>query len=300
MKALFASSAIRRGLLLLPLILLAACGSAPPSQFADFAKLGTALADTTPPLLDAAFEEAVSADSIVLINARNDTEDPDKRLTALEEHDKLLSDRLGIYADLTRHSRLLRSYFVTLGMLADTSGDSGLGNSAEGIVKQLGAIHPRLSAANLGDVDVASFVKAAAPAAVGAFRSIALQKELEVRKDIIARELDLQQAVLAAIAEQMRRDIKLQLQEERQVRVDFPFIDPGNLPGDWADQRLKSLRTPITLQAVDAAARASDSLLTSFIALTEGGGAGGSLAQLLQDVSTAVSLVEALKKPASQ
>jgi len=298
MQQSFTTNALRRGLLLLSLTLLAACGTAPPSQFADFAKLGTALTDSTPPLLDAAFAEAVAADSLVLTDVRERVEDPDTRLTALEEHDKLLSDRLGIYGDLTRHSQLLRSYFVTLGMLADTSGDSGLGDSAKGIVDQLQAINPKLSGASLGDVDVASFVKAAAPAAVGAFRSIALQRELEARAKTIAEELDLQQATLAAIAAQMRADVLLKLQKERQDRVELPFIDPGPLPSDWPDRRLRGLRPPITLQAVDAAARASDSLRIAFIALTEGGGAGGSLAQLLQDVSTVVSLVEALKKPA--
>jgi len=298
MQQPFAMNALRRSLLLLSLTLLAACGTAPPSQFADFAKLGTALTDSTPPLLDAAFAEAVAADSLVLTDVRERVEDPDTRLTALEEHDKLLSDRLGIYSDLTRHSQLLRSYFVTLGMLADTSGDSGLGDGAKGIVDQLQAINPKLAGASLGDVDVASFVKAAAPAAIGVFRSIALQRELEARAKTIAGELDLQQATLAAIAAQMRADVLLKLQKERQDRVELPFVDPGTLPADWPDRRLKGLRPPITLQAVDAAARASDSLRISFIALTEGGGAGGSLAQLLQDVSTVVTLVEALKKPA--
>ena len=289
---------LRRGMLLLSLALLAACGTAPPSQFADFAKLGTALTDSMPPLLEAAFAEAVAADSLVLTEVRDGIEGDENRLTVLEEHDKLLSDRLGIYGDLIRHSQLLRSYFVTLGMLADTSGDSGLGDSAKGIVDQLQAINPKLSGASIGDVNVAGFVRAAAPAAVGAFRSIALQRELEARSKVIAAELDLQQAALNAIAKQMRGDIQIKLQKERQDRVDFPFIDPGPLPGDWPDRRLRSLRTPITLQAVDAAARASDSLLSSFIALTEGGGAGGSLSQLLQDVSTVVTLVEILKKPA--
>jgi hypothetical protein len=299
MRHLHPSGVLRRSLIpLLSLVLLTACSAAPPSQFAEFSRLGTALTDSTPTLLDAAFTEAVKADSLVLTTAREDTPDPEVRLTVLEQHNESLKQRLAIYGDLTRHSRLLRSYFVTLGLLADTSGDSALGDSAKGIVDQLGAIHPKLAASSLGEVDVANFVKAAAPVAVGAFRSVALKRELEARADTIASELDLQQAVLSAIAEQMRADIALQLQRDRQQRVEFPFVDPGPLPGNWADLRLASLQTPITLQAVDAAARAADNLRTSFIALTEGGGAGGSLAQLLNDVSTVVSLVEALKRPA--
>jgi hypothetical protein len=288
---------IRTGVLLALSLLLVGCGSAPPSQFAEFAKLGTVLTDSTPPLLDAAFAEAVTADSIVLTRERDGTTDPNARLDMLEDHSELLSERLQIYADLTRHSRLLRSYFVTLGLLADTSGDSALGDGAKGIVDQLAALHPELEGALVGDVAVGDFVKTAAPVAVGKFRSIALQRELEARASTISAELDLQQAVLTAIAEQMRGDIELSIQEQNRERVEMPFIREGSLPGDWNERRLDALKTPIALEAVDAAARASENLRASFIALSEGGGAGGSLSLLLQDVSTVAALVETLKKP---
>jgi hypothetical protein len=283
--------------LAITLFTLSACGSAPPSQFADFAKLGTALTDSMPTLLDAAFSEAVSADSIVLSQARTALVSPEERLDMLEKSGTLLRDRLAIYSDLTRHSRLLRSYFVTLGLLADTSGDSSIGDGAKGIVDQLSALHPKLENALVGDFAVADFVKAAAPVAVGAFRSVALQRELKARADAITKELDLQQAVLTAIAEQMRSDIGLRIQKQNRETIEMPFIEAGDLPDDWTDRRVNSLQTPITLEAVDAAAAASENLRVSFIALSEGGGAGGSLSQLLQDVSTVVSLVETLKKP---
>ena len=285
-----------RALLAITLVTLSACGSAPPTQFAEFAKLGTALTDSTPPLLDAAFAEAVSADSIVLSQARTASMPPEERLDMLEKSSTLLRERLTIYADLTRHSRLLRSYFLTLGLLADTTGDSKIGDGAKGIVDQLSALHPKLETATVGDFAVAEFVKAAAPIAVGAFRSAALQRELEARADAITKELDLQQAVLTAIAEQMRADIGLRLQKQNRERIEMPFIEAGELPADWTDRRVNSLKTPITLTAVEAAAAASENLRVSFIALSEGDSAGGSLSQLLQDVSTVVSLVETLKK----
>lgn len=285
-----------RSLLLLPILLLAACGSPPPSQFADFAKLGTALTDSTPPLLDAAFREAVRTDSLVLTEVRDTLTDRAERLEMLKASNDVLKERLVIYGDLIRHSRLLRSYFVTLGLLADTSGDSALGDGAKGIVDQLQNIHPDLAGAQIGGDAVGDFLKGAVPVAVGAFRSVALKRELDARATTIASELDLQQAVLTAIAEQMRGDIETRLAQENRERIDKPYLDSGSLPPDWNERRLESLKTPITLEAVDAAARASENLRTSFIALTEGGGAGGSLAQLLEDVSTVVTLVEALKK----
>ena len=94
----------------------------------------------------------------------------------------------------------------------------------------------------------------------------------------------------------MRSDIGLRLQKQNRERIEMPFIETGDLPADWTERRVNSLKTPITLTAVDAAAAASENLRVSFIALSEGGAAGGSLSQLLQDVSTVVSLVETLKK----
>ena len=286
-----------RSLLLLPVILLAACSAPPPSEFADFAKLGTALTDSTPPLLEAAFEEALKTDTLVLSTVRETLTDRQERLDMLNISNDDLKRRLEIYGDLTRHSQLLRSYFVTLGLLADTSGDSALGAGAKGIVDQLQGIHPKLAEASFTDANVGDFLKTAVPVAVGAFRSVALKRELEARAETISSELDLQQAVLSAIAQQMRADIETRMEHENNIRIAQPYLDPGPLPGDWNERRLGSLRTPITLRAVDAAARASENLRTSFIALSEGGGAGGSLAQLLQDVSIVVSLVEALKTP---
>ncbi len=283
--------ALRRAAMLAAVLLLAACGNPPPSQFAEFAKLGTALSDTTPPLLDAAFREAVLADSLVLAQVRETQTDPLQRLDALEENNALLLERREIYADLKQHSRLLRSYFVTLGLLADTSGDSALGTGAAGIVNQLQAISPKLQS----DFALDDFVNAAAPVAIGAFRSIALKRELEARAGAITVELDLQQEVLAAIAEQMRADNLTQVQKLAREQVEQPFMQPGSLPGDWAERRLAGLQRQTVLVAVDAAAQAADNLRLSFIALVEGGDAGASLGLLLQDVSTVVSLVEALQ-----
>ncbi len=297
MQQSLAKNAIRRNFLLLPLILLAACGTPPTSEFADFAKLGTVLTDNTPPLLDAAFDEAVKTDTLVLSEVRETLPDRAERLTMLQASNNALKNRLVIYGDLIRHSQLLRSYFVTLGLLADTSGDSALGTGAKSIVDQLQGIHPNLADAQFGDANVGEFLKAAVPVAVGAFRSIALKRELDARAEAITEELNLQQAVLTAIAEQMRGNIETRLEKQNSEQIDMPYLDPGPLPGDWNERRLASLKTPITLQAVDAAARASENLRASFIALTEGGGAGGSLSQLLQDVSTVVTLVEALQKP---
>jgi hypothetical protein len=166
MQQSLAKNAIRRNFLLLPLIFLAACGTPPTSEFADFAKLGTVLTDNTPPLLDAAFDEAVKTDTLVLSEVRETLPDRAERLTMLQASNNALKNRLVIYGDLIRHSQLLRSYFVTLGLLADTSGDSALGTGAR-YCRSAQGIHPGLADA-IWRRERGRVRKAAVPVAVGA------------------------------------------------------------------------------------------------------------------------------------
>ncbi len=275
---------------------LAACAS--PSQttnqFAEFAKAGATLADSTPPLLDAAFAETVKTDSLILATARGGITDRKSRIDALAQSDKQLAARVQVFADLKRHSQLLRSYFVTLGFLADASGDSALGDSAKGIVDQLGILRPSIANANFEGVAVDTLVQTAVPIAVGAFRSLALKHELEARAKTIASEIDLQRAALAAIAKGMEADMKTRLASTDAESIVRPFVEPGPLPGDWDQRRLASLQRQTALEAVQAAAQASDNLRQSFIALTESGGSAN-LTLLISDVSEVASLVQSLK-----
>ena len=279
---------------LLAILQLGACSAATTDQFAIFSKAGTTLADSTPPLLDAAFAEAVKTDTVVLTVARDSLPDKNERLKALDDSDKLLQQRVEIFADLKRHSQLLRNYFVTLGNLADTSGDSALGDSAKGIVDELGVIHPKLAEASIGGIAVSSLVQTAVPVAVGVFRSVALESELKARATTIASEIDLEKAVLMVISEAMQHDVKARMEQEDFTNIVKPFVNPGPLPSDWNTKRLASLQRPTAIEAVDAAARAADNLRQSFVALTEGG-SGASLALLVADVSRVASLVEQLK-----
>ena len=276
------------------MLLLGACSAATTDQFAVFSKAGTTLADSTPPLLDAAFAETVRTDTVVLTVARASLPDKEERLKALEDSDKLLKQRVEIFADLKRHSRLLRNYFVTLGNLADTSGDSALGDSAKGIVDELGVLHPKLKDASIGGVAVGTLVQTAVPVVVGVFRSAALEHELKERATTIASEIDLERAVLMAISEAMEHDVKARMEQEDFTNIVKPFVGPDPLPSDWNARRLASLQRSTAIEAVDAAAKAAENLRQSFVALTEGG-SGGSLALLVADVSRVASLVEQLK-----
>ena len=274
---------------------LAACTSARLNQFAEFSKAGVALADTTSPLLDAALRQSVMFNSKILIMNRTDASEQAREKAILGDN-KGFRARARIFNDVKRHARLLRAYFVAIGNLADASGDSATGSAAKGLVDALGGLNPTIAAANVGGISVSSFVDSIVPMAVGAFRSAALQEELRARGDTVARELELHQAFLEAVAQSMRSEVEAEAMHAEFTQIIEPYLSTDALPRDWAERRLASFQPDISLDAVEAAAKAAENLKLSFIAATEGhlGAAGVSL--LIGDIERVVTLVEAIRR----
>ncbi len=105
---------------------------------------------------------------------------------------------------------------------------------------------------------------------VAHFRAAALEDELKKRGQTIERELELQQAALRALAQQMRTDLQAQIQQHESAAVVLSFAKDGSLPRSWADDRKGILQSQMSLASVDAAADAATKLKIAFVALTEG------------------------------
>ena len=109
--------------------------------------------------------------------------------------------RLGTYADLKRHTHLLKSYFLAFKSLSKPDAVPGIRTAAKNMTSELGKISPELKALTIGSASVKSLIAPAVPLVVGSFKSSALQSELEARGGMIERELALQEALVQAIAE---------------------------------------------------------------------------------------------------
>jgi len=226
--------------------LLFGCASAKINQFSRFSELGSAYSEAIMGLTKEAGDVAIDADSVALMKARENLT-PMERGETIIEHNKLLRERIELLRDLRRQALLLRSYFQALAALAKTDAPSGIGAAAEGVVSSLGNISERIKNAKVGALPVSEFIGPVVKIVVAQFHRGALEKELRVRAPIIERELDLQQAALQAIANQMRTDLQVLQQREEALEVVDPFrAAKDSIPSDWTKLRKELLNTHIS------------------------------------------------------
>ena len=267
-------SLLARHICLLPVLFLglAAAGcalSTDTGRLDEVAKAGIAYADRIPPLLDRALELTVGVDSGALVEARRNLPE-DRRHRMLHDFDAAMAERLAEYAAAKRHNALLRSYFVALRTLVEPEGSKGVGNAAKRLTAELGKLSPRLKKARMGDVSVSGLIEPAASIAVASFRSAALRRELSARGQAIERELALQEALVIALAGQVRADWEVVSARFRNDEVLEPYVSAVRLPKTWPARRLRSLREPAGVKAARAAEQAIRSLRKAYVAAMEG------------------------------
>ena len=254
---------------------------------------GIAYADKVPALLDRAFELAAAVDSRALVEARDGLSEEQRRV-ALQQFDAAMAARLNDYDAARRHNDLLRAYFVALRALLESDGAEAAGAAVKRLTTELGKLSPRLRKAQLGDVSVSGLVEPAATIAVASFRLEALRRELQARGKAIERELALQEALVAALARQVRADQAIVSTGFRTDEVLEPYVSAKRLPKTWPTRRLKSLRAPADLEAALAAEQAVRALRKAYVAAIEGRLDAGQAAGLAATVGGFVELVSRL------
>jgi len=284
----------RSTLAALALLVLAGCSSQRIENAGRLADAGVAFADSVPAVIDESFVLAVTADSLTIAKARENLPQAD-RLETLKTSDDALTARLAILLDLKHHAQLLRSYFIALGALAQSDAATGITGSTQNIVNRLSDLGLKIGDAQIGPAKVSDLIEPTVNFAVAAYQNIALRRELEERGHAIERELALQQAVLAALTDQMMADKALQIRVENRNPLVFEYAGDGALPRDWNARRIAAFRQTINLQSLDVAAKAADNLHQSWIAFVEDRLDDGSFLRLLKDVDELVAEAEKLR-----
>lgn len=282
------------GIVSLVVLTLSSCATARTNHFRQFSQAGVAYSNAMNALLEEAGGAAIDTDSMVLGKTRRSLSRDDRRETIIE-HNRLLRERLALLGDLKRHARLLRSYFEALGALADSDAPSGIGTATEGVVNALGELHPKIESARVGELPISSLVGSVTKIAVAHFKVAALEDELKSRGPTIERELDLQQAALTAIAEELRTDLQSQIQQYESSEVVAPYVRDGPLPGVWAQRRREALSAQLSLASVDSAADAARQLKVAFVALSEGRFQLVDVPALVDDISEIITLIERIR-----
>lgn len=273
-----------------------AAGTARINQFEGFAQAGTRFADAVPPVLDEAFRLSVATDSLVLTQARVGLRSSEDRLKAIEQSNRNLAERIAILNDLKRQASLLGAYFVALQALAHADAESsGMTEVANGIVGALGKLSPGIANAKIGGSPVSDFLAPVVSLTFTAFQSAALNRELKKNGAIIERQLNLQQAALTATADAMRAELEIHAVAADRDSIVLPFVRDGTLPSDWTQRRTDAFQRQTQLRSVDAAAKAAQSLRSSYVALVENRLDETNLAALQQDINGIVTVLEGIR-----
>ena len=187
----------------------------------------------------------------------------------MDEHNKILKERLCLLRDIRRHGRVLKSYFVTLANLTQSEIPEEISERTAGLIESLGEISDDIKEAKIGNLAVSEFTGPATKIVVGEFRLRTLEKELKDHAQIITDELDLQQAVLKFIAEEMKVDLEAVLLNLEYTEIIDKYSINKSLPKDWAKKRKEILTATVSIDAADAAFKAAESLKEAFVALVE-------------------------------
>lgn len=272
----------------------ASCARARINQFQGLSQAGTAYAKAVGALLDQAGATAIDTDTLLLVKDR-DAFPVQERGPQILARNKLMKERLAILGDLKRHAQLLQSYFEAVGALAGSNAPSGIGGAAEGVVKSLGALHPSIQGATVGKLAVSSFVGSVAQIVVAHFQAAALEQELKKNAQAIERELDLQEAALKAVAETLRTDLQVQLNQRETEDVALPFASADPLPAAWPQRRKDTLQAGLSPGSAAAAADAAGKLKLSFIALAEGRAQAVDVPAMVSDINNILTLIEKVR-----
>ena len=286
---------MRRYLILLLLISVTSCVSTRVNQFAVFANAGRNYSKAMEALTMEAGKLAIDADNELLLKER-------EHLTAEErgeiylERSEALKGLLGSLQGIRQHTRLLERYFAALGALAASGSPAIITAELGSVMGSLSALRPQLEKASIGDASVADLLGSATPLVISGIKSQALEHELRRNGPVIERELELQSALLKALSQQMAEDMELLLDLKDFDAVTRPFVEAATLGDPWKAKRKELLTGFLSLDAVDKAATAAETLKKGFLELVEKRMGPTGWTPLFEDIHAMLDLAEMLRK----
>jgi hypothetical protein len=283
-------------IIIAPIVLLTACTTVSTNRFKAFAELGRGFEGAVDKVIDEAATSNVDANSQELLSGRKTA--PAERLADLNRHNDAIVEANRTYIGLKKQTALLSEYFTALGALASFDGESAIGASTTGLVNSLQALSPSLEGAKIGGAAVGDLLGAAAPLVVSGIKSAKLRAELRRNGPTISRQLDLQNALLSALAEDIASDQDVLSQHQLLEDVLTPYVEASSVPAGWSADRREILRQQSLAPAPAAeAAELSKKLKIAFVGLAEGRVEPGDLADYAADLSRLTTLIEMVAKP---
>jgi len=280
------------------LLSLQGCVSARLAQFSGFSQAGVAYVKASGTFIDEAGSAAIRGDSALLLKARPDLPQTERR-AHVSTANNLLAQRLLLLRQIKRHGQLLQEYFEVMGSMADSKAPESLGAAAQGVYDSLAKLSPSLKNARIGASTVSDFIPAVVPIVVAPLKARTLEKELRERGSLIERELALQVAMLTVLSQEIKTDLTIELNTQMTQEVVNPYASADEVPNDWAARREEILSASVASQSAGAAAQAADELRLSFQKLVANEFDSAALTSLIADINSILDLAEKIKAPNS-
>jgi len=275
-------------------VILFSCTSQRISQFTTFATAGESYSGAMVNLTQEAGKIAIDADSEHLLQFRDKYTEEDRKRIILER-DSALKGLLETIGDIRAHTSLLSRYFTALGQLAGSESPVTITARLTSLVSSLGTIHPKLVNASIGNVSVKDFIGSAAPFVISGIKQKKLEDELRRNAGTIERELELQNAILRALSEEMQNDLEMLLKLKDFNQVLQPYINTGQPGKEWKNNRKEVMTAYLSLDAVENAQAAAGEMKTAFLNLLENKISVSGFKTLFDNINAMIDLVEKVR-----
>jgi hypothetical protein len=272
-----------------------ACASVRAEHAQTVATAGMAWARAMDAVLVLAEETAVDADSARALS-ESEGLTRDARRQVLDRHEGIAA----LVADmerLRRHGKLLGRYFEALHGLTETDADARARDAAVQAASAATDLGKELAGSTLLTASERELLGKSTGLAVRGVREAALARELEARGAIIEKELELQEALLAALRRTIRVDSASLRQLAAERDVAGPFVN-GSIadPRGWISFRRSLVLPPATVEALADASDAASRVRTAWAALVSGRFDAAAWSAVLADADTLVALVRSVQE----
>lgn len=266
-----------------------ACRS--PEEYARFAQAGATYAAALDKLLIASGNVAIDANSERLLlddNLVNQSLDSYERISSNDR------ERLRVIGQLRQHVRLMTRYFGLLYELASSDAPARAQESISGVITGLNSLSTEIRGSEFVRNNAPSLL--AGIAVSGIIRG-GLREELRQRRPAIERELELQEALLNALANSIEANLRdtQSAQEQRRVIAPLTASEPISDPDEWIASRRTVLTSQTTVAELRDASRAVKKLNEAFADLTDGRLTLARANSLLADFAALLAVAEEIR-----
>lgn len=287
--------------LLLPVLLLAAltgCATAKVPQFQAFATAGTTYTQAVTGLITQVGNSAVDANSVKLLQTRALAP---VALSDIQKQDQDMRDYLAQLDRIQLQTTLLGDYFQALADLATSSAPQSFATEVQSVATTLGSVTEEVRGTSIAQ-DPAAVATAAGSVGglvVKEIQGKELKRELDARKETIARILQLQQTLLEVLGSQAEANARFTTAMTYDQQVLTPFM-AGQVTqatqNSWMTERYSLLSQPVLVTQVKTAAQAARDLQQAWNKLLANDLTPAEVQTITENLAPVLASLDALKK----